>query len=134
MSETKIASCMCESIKYEMKGTPFSFSLCHCQMCQKFSGSAFGAFMGVKKADLKCIQGEELEQTFESSEWASRVFCKKCGSSLKYLFHQNEDSIFLSAGLFDSDLKETPKRHIFVKDRCAWLELPDDGIEKIEKY
>ncbi len=133
MSDLKKGSCMCGGVKFEYTGTPFSFSLCHCTMCQKFGGGAFGSFIGLKKADFKFSEGEELVTEFKSSDWASRTFCSKCGSSLMYLYHEMNDSYFVSAGLFDSDPEIRPAKHIFVKDKCSWFEITDD-IVQIEKY
>jgi len=133
MTDSKKGTCMCEGIQFEYTGTPFSFNLCHCKMCQKFGGGAFGSFIGLKKENFKYIQGKDLETVFTSSEWASRAFCSKCGSSLMYLYHEMPDSLFVSAGLFDDDPGIRPKRHIFVKDQCSWFEITD-SIEQIEKY
>lgn len=126
-------SCMCGEIQFEYTGKPFTFSLCHCKMCRKFSGSAFGAFIGIKKVDFEYTKGAELETIFSSSEWASRAFCSKCGSSLKYLYHEMEDSIFLSSGVFDDEPDIAPSRHIFVKDKSEWFSITDE-LPQIEKY
>jgi hypothetical protein len=133
MNEAKKGSCMCAGVQFEYTGTPFSFSLCHCQMCQKFSGGAFGAFVGLKKNDFKYSKGEELVTEFKSSDWASRTFCSKCGSSLMYLYHEMTDSYFVSAGSLDDDPEIRPDKHIFVKDKCQWFNIIDD-IPQIESY
>lgn len=133
MSQIKHGSCMCGEIKFEYLGSPFSFSLCHCSMCQKFSGGPFGSFIGVKKEDFKFTAGEEAITEFHSSDWASRTFCSKCGSSLMYLYHEMNDSYFVSAGMFDDDPEIRPQKHIFVKDKCPWFKITDD-IPQVEKF
>lgn len=133
MSEVKKGSCMCSEIQFEYSGAPFSFNLCHCTMCRKFSGGPFGSFLGLKKADFRYTAGEDLITVFKSSDWASRCFCSKCGSSLVYLSHKNPDNYFVAAGIFDDELGIAPKKHIFVKDKCEWFTIADD-IPQIERY
>jgi len=133
MSQTIKGSCMCQGIQFEYTGTPDRFSYCHCKMCQKFSGGAFGAFITLKRKDLHYIKGEELRKEYSSSEWASRVFCSICGSSLEYIYHEMPEDVSISAGLFDEDPKIRASRHIFVKDKCKWFEITDK-IEQIARY
>lgn len=129
----KKGSCMCGEVQFECSGEPFSFSLCHCTMCQKFSGGPFGAFVGVKKKDFKYTQGENTITVFKSSDWASRAFCSKCGSSLMYLYHEAPENCFVGAGAFDDELGIKPKRHIFVKDKCNWFDITDN-IEQVQRF
>jgi hypothetical protein len=49
VTEVKSGSCMCGNVQFEYIGTPNRFSLCHCKMCQRFSGGAFGAFVNVNR-------------------------------------------------------------------------------------
>ncbi|KAI1190525.1 Mss4-like protein [Nemania serpens] len=46
------ASCLCGSIKVEMRGDPYTSNLCHCSSCQKYTGSVFGWF-AVYKAEVR---------------------------------------------------------------------------------
>lgn len=133
MNKVFKGSCMCGSIQFEYIGEPFSFNLCHCKMCQKFSGTSFGAFIGVNKKDFSYTSGKGYITIFESSDWASRSFCSKCGSSLMYLYNEKPDAYFVSAGLFDEKIDFKPEKHIFVKDKCNWYEILDN-IPQIERY
>ena len=124
---------MCNGIQFEYHGDFSSFSLCHCKMCQKFGGGAFGSFVSLKKSKFNYNKGEQLVKIFNSSAWASRAFCSKCGSSLMYIYHEMPDTLSLSAGLFDDDLEVKPSKHIFVKDKCSWMDI-NDSLAQIEKY
>ncbi len=133
MADVLKGSCMCNGIKFEYTGKPKRFSYCHCKMCQKFSGGAFGAFLNINKDDLRYTKGEALKKVYISSDWASRTFCSQCGSSLEYNYRETPDNIALSAGLFDDDPKIRATKHIFVKDKCPWYEITDE-LEQIQKY
>lgn len=133
MDQIYQGSCMCNGIQFEYYGTLSDFSLCHCKMCQKFGGGAFGSFVSLKKSVFKYIKGEKLVKVFNSSDWASRAFCSECGSSLMYIYHELPDTLSVSAGLFDSDLNSGPIKHIFVKDKCSWYNITD-ALPQIERY
>lgn len=116
-------SCVCGAVTYEIKGTPKQINICHCKMCQKFSGSAFGSFMRVMSEDFTLTKGKET--VFESSPWAKRTFCSKCGSSLRYINNEKPEYKFVATGTLDTDPGIRPKKHIFVKDKADWYEITD---------
>jgi hypothetical protein len=127
------ASCLCGSIEYHLSGRPINFNLCHCTMCRKFHGAAFGPYVRLKSENFNITKGNEYETVYKSSEWASRSFCKKCGSSLRYIYHKEPEVIFIAAGIIDGDPGIKPKQHIFTKDKCAWYEIKDE-IPQIQEY
>lgn len=129
----KNCSCLCGGVKYQVKGKPTKISLCHCRMCQKFSGFAFGSFMRVPTTQYKLIKGANLETVYESSDFASRVFCSRCGSSLRYIFKAAPDQVFLAAGLLDDDPEIRPQNHIFVKNKADWFSI-EDSLPQFEDF
>ena len=133
MKDIRSGACMCGKIKFEYKGSPFKFTHCHCTMCQKFSGSPFGSFIGIKAENFRFTEGQELEKEYASSEWASRTFCSNCGSSLMYDYKETPDVICIAAGLIDGDVGLEAEKHIFVKDKCSWYEITDE-LPQIERY
>ena len=116
-------SCLCGSIQFQINNTPKQINLCHCKMCQKFSGSAFGSFMRVHKEDFLVTQGQDLETIYDSSDFAARAFCSKCGSSFRYINKEAPDLIFVAAGCLDDHPGIEPRHHIFVKDKAPWYDI-----------
>lgn len=80
-------SCLCESVKFSFThdGSEAHFDACHCGMCRKWSGSPA---MTVQVSGDLVFDGREYITEYESSDWAVRGFCKKCGSSLYYKMKQ----------------------------------------------
>ena len=76
----RTGGCMCGAVRFEAE-TDGRFSVCHCKMCQRWSA---GQFMGVQATSFEITQGASEVTTFQSSDWASRSFCKICGSNLTY--------------------------------------------------
>ena len=74
----KTGGCLCGAVRYTLSETPDHVDYCHCAMCAKFGGP-----MGLEVQPGTIIwNGEDQIQTYASSEWAERGFCRTCGSSL----------------------------------------------------
>ncbi|NSX54036.1 GFA family protein [Parasulfitobacter algicola] len=100
---SKTGGCLCGAVTFELAEDPKTYGACHCQMCRKFSG---GIEMSVQVMPGGITwQGEDNVQTFASSEWAERGFCKTCGSSLLWRLTAPgpmQGMLILSAGALDS--------------------------------
>ena len=116
-------NCLCGSIKFEINNQPKQINLCHCQMCQKFSGSAFGAFMRVQSNDFKLISGHNELRTYDSSKRAARSFCSQCGSSIEYINKEQPELRFIAAGTLESHPGINAHHHIFTKDKASWYHI-----------
>jgi hypothetical protein len=51
MPELK-GGCLCGAVRYTTTAEPVMSAVCHCRDCQRFTGSAFGALVGVPKEAL----------------------------------------------------------------------------------
>ena len=97
MSEGK-GHCLCGAVKFTVKNMKNSVEACHCGMCRRWGG---GPLMCVECGTDVTFKGEENITVYNSSDWAERGFCKKCGSHLFYrLKDANEHQ--LPVGLFDN--------------------------------
>ena len=74
--------CMCGAVGFTVRELGQTYGACHCGMCRRWTGSAFLG-ISVPEADIDW-QGEEHIKTYQSSEWAERAWCAKCGSHLWY--------------------------------------------------
>jgi len=83
MSKTRVGkgSCLCGSVQFDAGEVSQSFGACHCEICRKWVG---GPFMSVScGSDIK-FTGKEHITVYDSSQWAERGFCNKCGTGLFY--------------------------------------------------
>ena len=73
--------CLCGLVRYEFTPKGKHFDTCHCSMCRKWGGGP--SFAVEADGDIQ-FSGEEHLSLYQSSKWAERGFCKKCGTHLFY--------------------------------------------------
>ena len=91
-------ACLCGSVQITAPSMDKNFTACHCDMCRKWTG---GPLLSIKCGSDVTFIGEEHIGIYNSSDWAERGFCKKCGSGLFYRFKENQ-LYYVPIGLFDN--------------------------------
>lgn len=118
-------SCLCGGVRFELDGELGPMAHCHCSICRKHHGAAFGTFLGVDSANFRWVAGEDLVASYESSPGSHRGFCRNCGSCLP-IVNPTAAKLFVPAGALDDDPGQRPGAHIFVGSRASWDEIQDD--------
>lgn len=123
-------SCLCGTAKFEVKGEFESFYLCHCQRCQKDTGSAHAANLFSQSAKLTWLAGSGSVTTFTlPGTRHSKSFCKFCGSAMPST--HNTGLLVIPAGCLDTEVSMLPTAHIFTSSKAVWdREL--GGLPKFE--
>ena len=116
--------CLCGAIRYEISGELTRAGSCHCSMCRKSHGAAFGTYAEVPEGSFRWTAGESEVRTFESSPGGGRAFCPRCGSTLGAVDHGTLRWVTL--GTVDGDPGVRPQAHIFVASKAPWDEIHDD--------
>jgi hypothetical protein len=119
-------SCLCGGVRYEITGALKGALNCHCSMCRKAHGAAFRSRAGVKAADFRWVQGEDLLTWYETSPGTQRGFCRVCGTKLLSRFDFDPSVYGLPLGALDEDPGVKPKRHVFVAYKAPWYEITDN--------
>src|SRR5215813_8705323 len=93
--------CLCGAVRYTAEADPTSVTVCHCLDCQKFTGSAFAALVGVRK-DALTIEGElkAFSSPGGSGNLLLRHFCPECGSSIAEESAARPHMMILNVGTF----------------------------------
>ena len=126
----KTGGCLCGGVRYRVTGPLRSVVYCHCSQCRRTSGHFVAATFAAKDA-LTVVDDESLEW-FASSEFASRGFCSRCGSSLFWLA-EARDYVSIMAGTLDEPTGLEAVEHIYVKDKGDYYDLKDD-LPKAREY
>ena len=115
--------CLCGAIRYEIDGPLTEVGNCHCSMCRRFHGAAFGTYARIAAEHFRWLKGDDLLSAYETSPGIGWAFCRICGSSLGIPNHGKLSEITL--GSLDSDPGVRPTEHIFVGSKAAWFEITD---------
>lgn len=115
VSEGK-GSCLCGATRISVKTMSKNIEVCHCQMCRKWIG---GPLFAVDCGSDVSFEGKENITVFNSSEWAERGFCNKCGSHLFYRLKRSNQYI-ISVGLFDHPLDFVFDYQIFIDEKPSY--------------
>lgn len=107
--------CLCGAVRFTARNVPEQIGICHCEMCRRWTGSAL-IEVSLEEADVTW-QGEDFITRFQSSPWAERGFCRRCGTGL--FFHMTEKNDFsggidMPLGIFDDPNGFAISHEIFI--------------------
>ncbi|MFW2438803.1 MAG: GFA family protein [Arenicellales bacterium] len=127
--------CLCGATRITVKSISKSVGACHCNMCRKWGG---GPFMAVDCGTEVSFEGEENVSVFNSSEWADRGFCNKCGSHLFYRL-KGSKQYMMPVGLFNTDAMFIFDHQVFIDEKPSFYSFENDtekmtGAEVFAKY
>jgi hypothetical protein len=107
--------CQCGAVRYVAADLEDHMHACHCSICRRISGSATMS-VNVPFAAMR-IEGAEHVAVYVSSDWATRAFCRRCGSGLWYRLTGDGADYVLSAGTLDAlgGLRMTREIHVDMK-------------------
>ena len=122
--------CLCGGVTYRVNGPLTDVCNCHCSMCRRQSGAAFGTAAHLAEGDFQWISGESLVSEYQSSQESSRIFCGVCGSNLGVM--EDGHVTYISIGAITDESGVRPSYHIFVGSKAAWYEIEDDLPRYVE--
>lgn len=120
-SEEK-GSCLCGAVQIVAKNADKKVGACHCDMCRKWGG---GPLMCIDCGSDVSFEGKENISVFDSSEWAERGFCNKCGSHLYYRLKQNNQYI-MPIGLFGNPEGVVFDHQVFIDEKPAYYSFAEE--------
>ncbi|MDJ0630426.1 MAG: GFA family protein [Rhodobacter sp.] len=98
----RTGGCLCGAVRFTARDLAEEFGICHCETCRRWTGSAL---LGVAFPEEKIAwTGVEHICRYQSSSWAERAWCARCGTGL--FFRATGDTpysgeIELPLGIFD---------------------------------
>ena len=127
-------SCLCGAVKVSAN-TKNNVGACHCGMCRKWAG---GPLLAIDCGDDVSFSGVENIAIFDSSQWAERGFCNKCGTHLFYRLKGTQQH-FLPVGLFADDSNFVLDHQVYIDEKPAFYSFAQKtedmtGAEVFAKY
>ncbi len=125
--KTYLGGCLCGSVRFEAKAPALKPHTCSCKMCQRHTGALTAAWVEFPKDAVAWTGPGGSPATYRSSDYSSRAFCEKCGSSIGAI--DDAPVIALLIGCFDKNKgKElAPHDHSFRAGRPKWWSIAIEG-------
>ena len=125
--------CLCGSIEYASDAEPVFSIICHCEDCQRQTGTAFSMTVGVPKAAIEIKNENKLKEFVGESATGKKVgrkFCPDCGSPVLSEIAVMPDLYMIKAGTLDDKSWLKPTHQFWCSSKQPWLELS----EELEKH
>ncbi len=140
MSEQQAGGCVCQKVRYSISGAPLRVTICHCDWCQRRTGSAFGVELVFEKTQIQFLtDGLSVYRHLsdESGRWVDQHFCSTCGSNIGLTLEAVPAIQSIAVGSLDNqnwaELTGLERRHVFVRSARQWSTIPDD-VEQYEEH
>ena len=112
-------TCLCGAVTVAVRAERPGISLCHCDPCRKWSGTALAGF-DAEAADVT-VSGPAT--SYPSSDFAERAFCPTCGTHLWFRDTEAGAPYELSPGLFAQSRDWPLDREVYADRVAAYLPL-----------
>ena len=120
-----IGTCLCETVKFEIKDNVTALYQCHCKLCQKQSGSTSNTATIVKTEDFEWLEGEETISKWKKESGFTSHFCRTCGCPVPNQLREL-NYVWLPMGLMeDSEIAITT--HLCCSSKAPWESLELSG-------
>lgn len=126
-------SCLCGAVAWEIDCAIDRITHCHCSMCRKAHGTAFGSYATVPRANFRFTRGEDAVAEYRSSPSVIRSFCRICGSNLQW--HDDNahpDLMGVALGTLDTGLEQPRQKHIYAASKASWYRIAD-GLPQADR-
>ena len=125
--------CLCGSVSWELLAEPYAIYNCHCRMCQKVHGAAFGTYVFVTGDQIRWTGRTDTIVHYRSSDVLIRSACDVCGSVVPYSNEgdTHKDHWIAPGGCHDEMRK--PDYNIFVGDNSPWHTV-SAGLPEFHDY
>jgi hypothetical protein len=137
---TRTAECACGRLQVTVENEPLAVVTCHCDFCQKRTGSAFQVSAVFSDDGTIAITGESKIYNglqingvgTANGDDVSYYFCPTCGSTVLWIF-EGRPIMVIAVGNFADPEFPPPTAELHSPFRHHWLE-PVEGAEQFEGF
>ena len=114
--------CLCGIVRITARRASGSAGACHCKMCRRWSG---GPLLAVDCGTEVAFEGEDEVKVFDSSPWADRGFCGRCGSHLFYRLKET-GQLMVPAGIFENEEGLIFDHQVFIDEKPDFYDFSNE--------
>ena len=115
--------CLCGRVTWALSAAPFYAHNCHCKMCRKVHGTAFGTYYVVQAEEFRWTGETDSIRRYRSSPVFTRNFCDLCGAAVPF---PGRDGGRWAVPAGGHDQGKKADCDIFVADAAPWFEVTGD--------
>jgi hypothetical protein len=135
MSADLQGGCACGAVRYRLASPPLFVNCCHCQDCQRQTGSAFVINALIEADRVMVVSGnpEPIAVATPSGTPQEIYRCPSCRVALWSTYGGMQKLRFVRVGTLDDAAALEPGVHIYVRSKLPWVTLPA-GVPAFEAY
>ena len=118
--------CACGAVRFRLAEVPTLALNCHCSVCRRTHGAAFGSFTVVASEAFAWVAGENALGVYESSPGNLRHFCRHCGAHMAIIEPWNPEGVTVVIAALDEASALAPSAHMFCASKAQWFSITDD--------
>lgn len=121
MNKILNGSCLCGDVSYSVQERFEAFYLCHCEQCQKVTGSAFASNILTSFDNLEWLSGESNIVNYKDKvRDFSKAFCGNCGAGVPHINSKKTHWVVPVGSLIDAPAS-SPTANLFRTESPDWL-------------
>jgi hypothetical protein len=134
MNVAQEGGCSCGAVRYRLGSEPLFTHCCHCQNCQRQTGSAFVINLLIEADRVELLAGEPQPVDVPRDDGsAQRIYrCATCQVAV-YSHYGWPELLFVRGGTLDQPSSVEPDVHIYTRSKVSWVTLPD-SVPAFEGY
>jgi hypothetical protein len=138
-SKSADGGCSCGDVRYRMLGPPMIVHCCHCNWCQRETGSGFALNALIESDRVRLLAGsiEQLDTPSASGAGQKIARCARCKTALwsHYAYAGIGEQVkFFRVGTLDKPAQLPPDVHIYTSSKLPWLTLAEGAPAFPEYY
>ena len=127
MSRKLTGSCACGAVRYHLLTRPMFVHCCHCDDCQRHTGSAFVLNALIETQAIELLRGNPVAVPMPRALGPHDIYrCRKCQTALWSDYGHTPNVRFVRVGTLDRPAALKPDVHIYTRWKVKWLELPKE--------
>lgn len=119
----RTATCVCGALTVVAVGEPIKVSACHCQSCQKRTGSAFSVAVFFDRKNVDVRGGWQTYRRVGDSGFSVDFgFCPNCASTVFWHPEFRSEWIGIAIGCFE-DATIKPTQSVYEHWQRPWVQI-----------
>jgi hypothetical protein len=125
MAKKVAGGCACGSIRYQLLDKPMFVHCCHCDDCQRLTGSAFVLNAIIETQAIKLLRGNPVAVPVPRENGPHDIYrCPSCQTAVWSDYGRKPNVRFVRVGTLDKPGALKPDVHIHTRWKAKWLKLP----------